>query len=493
MNTQDYILQLRNIDLRFRDHQVLKNISLDFERGKIHGLFGRNGAGKTVMLEMIAGVHHAQSGQIILDGKPVTLPDPLAAMKAGIGSVLQADTLVDDVTVGENLMMQEYALTKKQSLFFGAKKQRAACQAVLDRLGIHAKYNQKMNRMNYGTKQLIKLARTICSIQHYRLLIMDEPCSGCSAREEAIFHQLLHDLQEQGYTVIFTSHHIDQVLPYCDTITVIDDGQITMHCSAAETDYSSILFALSNGNIPKISYPTIPQAKNRVILDVANVSTERIDNVSFSLRKGEILGIAGLLGSGRTGIARALAGLDPLFKGTISINGNALPTTRDYRHDQISFLPSDHLSFLVSNFSIPPNITMSNLHEVQKVGVLDVDKEMRVGYHYTRILNIKEPQQRAQVAFLSAGNQKKVTLSRMLFKNNSILILDDPTENIDVLSKNEIYNQLNSYVLQGNAVIFISSDIQELKHLCSRILVTQNRTVIKEVSPAQLTYEDLFN
>lgn len=492
MNERDYILQLRNIHLRFGSHDALKGVSLNFERGKIHGLFGRNGAGKSVMIETITGIHQANSGEIIYEGKPVNFPDPLSAMKAGIGSVLQGDTLVDSVSVGENLMMQEYALSSKKTLFFGAKKKRVACQEILDRLGIQAQYSQRLGHVNYGTKQMIKLARTICSISHYRLLIMDEPCSGCSRREESYFFSLLAELREQGYTIIFSSHHIEQALPLCDTVTVIDDGQVVMSCPSAETNYSSILYALSNGNVPQISYPTIPQAKNRVILDVRNVSTERIDNVSFCLRKGEILGIAGLLGSGRTGIARAVAGLDPLFSGTISINGDTLPATRQCCHNQISFLPSDHNSFLVTDFSIPPNITMSNLKLVQTVGVLNAGKEMRVGYHYKRILNIKEPQQHTHVEFLSAGNQKKVALSRMLFKNNNILILDDPTENIDVLSKNEIYNQLNSYVLQGNAVIFISSDIQELKHLCSRILVTQNRTVAKEIAPSQLTYEDLI-
>lgn len=492
MKTQDYILQLCDIRLRFGNHTVLNDLNLDFERGKIHGIFGRNGAGKTVILETIAGIHHAQSGQILLDGKPVTFPTPVSAMKAGIGSVLQGDTLVDDVTVGENLMMQEYALAENKTLFFGAKKQCAACQAILDELGIDAKYNQRLSSVNYGTKQMVKLARTICSLRHYRLLIMDEPCSGCSPREEAKFYALLEDLRRRGYTVIFSTHHIEQALPFCDTVTVLDGGQPVMTCPAADTSYASILYALSHGNMASISYPTIPLAKSRVLLDVRNVSTERIDNVSFCLHKGEILGIAGLLGSGRTGIARAVAGLDPLYRGTISLNGDALPATREYCHDQISFLPSDHISFLVSDFSIPPNITMSNLKMVQKAGVLDAGKELRIGYHYTRILNIKQPQPCTQVEFLSAGNQKKVTLSRMLFKNNNILILDDPTDNIDVLSKNEIYNQLNSYVLQGNAAIFISSDIQELKHLCSRILITKNRTVVKEMSPAQLTYADLF-
>lgn len=492
MNKHDYILELCNVDLHFGSHAALKDVSLEFERGKIHGLFGRNGAGKSVLIDTIAGIHHTYSGEIIFEGKPVRFSDPLAAMKAGIGSVLQDDTLVDSVSVGENLMMQEYAFSRNRTLLFGAKKKRIACQAVLDRLGIQAEYSQQLSSVNYGTKQLVKLARTIYSLSHYRLLIMDEPCSGCSRREEEYFYSLLKELREQGYTVIFSSHHIEQTLPFCDTVTVIDDGQIVMNCPSAETNYASILYALSNGNIPQISYPTIPQAKNRVILDVRNVSTERIDNVSFCLRKGEILGIAGLLGSGRTGIARAVAGLDPLFSGTISLNGDTLPATRQYCHNQISFLPSDHNSFLVTDFSIPPNITMSNLKLVQKIGVLNTGKEMRVGYHYTRILNIKEPHQHTNVEFLSAGNQRKVTLSRMLFKNNNILILDDPTENIDILSKNEIYNQLNSYVLQGNSVILISSDIQEMKHLCSRVLITQNRTVVKEIAPSQLTYEDLF-
>lgn len=491
MKQQDYILQLRNIHLRFGNHHALNNVSLGFTKGKIHGLFGKNGAGKSVMINMLAGLYHPDSGQIWLEGKPVSFSKPVSAMKAGIGSVLQADTLVENISIGENLMMQEYALSGKKTLFSGVKKQRIACQKIMDQLGIQAQYTQRLDTVNYGTKQMVKLARTLCSLRRYKVLLMDEPCSGCSYREELRFYDLLQDLREKGYTVIVSSHHIEQMLPYCDTVTVIDNGQVIMHCPADQTDYSSILRVLSHGNLPQTSYPTIPQAKQRVILNVQDISTERIDHVSFTLRKGEILGITGLLGSGRTGIARAIAGLDPLLSGEITFNGEPFPASRKACHPQVAFLPADHVAFVVPEFTVPPNITMSNLNMIQTAGLLNPNKEIRIGCHYTRTLNIKE-QQNTHVEFLSAGNQKKVMLSRMFFKNSNILILDDPTENIDILSKNEIYNQLNSYVLQGNAVIFISSDIQELNHMCSRILITKNRTVVKEVPPFQLTYEDLF-
>lgn len=299
-------------------------------------------------------------------------------------------------------------------------------------------------------------------------------------------------MKENGYTVILTTHRIEKVLQSCDTVTVLDDGMIAMHCPAAETTYEQILSILSNGSISRLCYPTIPQKHSRTILTVSNITTKRIENVSFSLNKGKILRISGLLGSGRTGIARVIVGLDPLLGGSVTFNHEQLITNPCNAHCKIGFLPSGRDDFLEAEFPISTNITMSNLGLIQKKGLLDAKKEARCNFNYKRKLNIKEPSPGIEVKHLSAGNQKKVLLSRLLFKDCSVLILDDPTDNIDILSRNEIYNLLNTFVLQRNSVILISSNVEELSHCCSRILITKNRTVVREIPAADLTYRDLL-
>lgn len=486
------ILELQNVDLQFGEFYALDKVSCAFTRGQIHGVFGRNGSGKTLLIDLIAGVRQASGGKILYNGSPVSFCTPQEAMRAGIGSVLQAESNVDTASVEDNILIHEYAL-KRQKFFLSSPRCRTeVCQSILDRLYIKADPSQPMATLNYGTKQLVKLARIVHSAKHYQVLVMDEPCSTCSFQDEQRFYALLEELKAAGYAVIFSSHHIKNALPYCDTVTILDDGKIAMHCPAEETSYEQILNIVCNGGVQCLSYPTINQPNNRTILTVSNISTHRVENVSFSLHKGEILGIAGLLGSGRTGIARAIAGLDRLQSGTIYMNHEELPNTKKTCPHQIGFLPSNREEYLETNFSITPNITMSNLQMVQACGVLSKKEEMLVGFNYARKLSIKEPYQNAQIQYLSAGNQKKVILSRLLFQDCKVLILDDPTVNIDIVSKNEIYNQLNTFVLQGNSIILISSDIEELKHLCKRVLITKKRTIVREIPALKLTYQDLL-
>lgn len=490
----DYILQLKDISLLCNDQFALKNLNLAFERGKIHAVLGLNGAGKSMLVSLIAGVRQPSSGLILYNGVPVHFKTPINAMRAGIGVLFQEDTWVDDMSVEENILMYEYALQKHPLRLRNLKKQRAACQEVLDYFNISLSPTQSMHHVSFGTKQMLKLARLRYSSSHYRLLVLDEPCNGASFQDRQTFYRFIEECKQQGFTIIFTTHHVESALKHCDTVTLLENSHVLLQRDTSDLSYSDVLGKLSHGALSHTSYPTIAPQQRRVVMTVSDACTKRISQVSFKLHKGEILGIAGLLGSGRTGIARAIAGLDPLTAGCITFHQCA--ATRSGQHavqKQVAFMPSNHIATLEAEFPVLPNITMSNLNDISNRGLLDWKKEFHVCFPYIWKFRIREPHKNAKINCLSAGNQRKTLLARTLFRNCSIMVLDDPTENIDILSKNEIYNQLNTFAMEGNSIIFISSDIDELRHLCSRVLITKNCTVVKDIPAADLTYEDLLD
>ena len=404
----------------------------------------------------------------------------------------QEETLLQDMTVAENMLYNQYGTSHILKIVNQRKRVREI-QSLLDQMGIPLRADQSVSKLNYGSQQMLKIACLLVDATPDQILLMDEPYRACSREDILSFHRILLELKSRGFTVIFSTHRIEEAMAVCDTLTILRSDGPCEQIPAAGNSFNDIVSRISNRVYNGIAYPHLPIRPGGELLKMNNVSTRRIENVSLSLNKGEILGIAGLLGSGRTGVARSLCGLDPLLTGSISVNRRNLlqknaPETANQR---IGALLCNRKESLLLNMDLSSNITVSDLGMISSTLRLDTAAERKIGFDYCRQFNIDIRHIDDPARVLSAGNQQKLLLARLFFSNCRILVLDEPTMNIDIISKNDVYNLMNSYICSGNSIILISSDLDELKGMCHRIIVMKNRTVFQEVRPEDLTYESL--
>ena len=485
-------IELANVSYSVDAFPILKDISLQFARGSIHGILGQNGAGKSTLLNLMGGVIRPTSGSILLNGSPVQFRSPHDALRKGVRMSIQEETLLQDLTVAENMLFNQYGTDRSLKIVNHRKRERAM-QALLDQLGMPLDAGQPVSKLNYGCQQMLKIACLLVDARPDHLLLMDEPYRACSREDIRNFHRILLDLKAKGFTVIFSTHRIEEALEICDTLTILRSDGLCSQLPAAGMNFETIVSHISDRPYSGIAYPRLPVRSGGELLEMQKVSSRRIENVSLSLNKGEILGIAGLLGSGRTGVARALCGLDPRFSGTIRINRENLAhgSTASMADHRIGALLCNRKESLLLNMDLSSNITVSGLDMVSSTLRLDTVAERKIGFDYCRQFNIDVRHIDDPARVLSAGNQQKLLLARLFFSNCRILVLDEPTMNIDVISKNDVYNLMNSYICRGNSIILISSDLEELKGMCHRIIVMKNRTVFQEIRPEDLTYESL--
>lgn len=486
-------IQLVDLSYTVDSFAVFQNLNLKFARGAIHGVLGQNGAGKSSLLNLMGGICRPTGGQILLNGQRARLSSPHAAAMQGVHISVQDETLLPDFTVAENMRFGQYGkdcLLKPVS----HKKNEREMQRQLDHWNIPLRADQRVSTLNYGSQQMLKLACLLVRVQPGHILLMDEPYRACLPADIEHFHDILRRLRQQGCTVILTTHRIHEALHVCDTLTLIRADGACEQLPAKAISFEETLSRISDRPFSGNLYPRLPARHSGELMRMQNVSTRRIENVSLSLNKGEILGIAGLLGSGRTGVARALCGLDAHTSGSIQINRETLRRGKmgcaDHR---IGALLCNRRQSLLADMNLPGNITVAALDMVSSSFILNATAERKVGFDYCHQFNIDPRHIDDSARVLSAGNQQKLLLARLFFSNCRILVLDEPTVNIDVISKNDVYNLMNSYICRGNSIILISSDLEELKGMCHRIIVMKDRTVFQQISPENLNYESLVS
>ena len=489
---QSSILRVDNLNYSIGQIEVFKNLNLSFQSGTIHGLLGQNGAGKTTLLNILAGALRPTSGNILWDEKKLRLRSPHDAISIGIRMARQEETFLAELTVAENMLLGQYGCGNMRLLNLRKKTQQM--QALLDDLKIPLRAEDHVSTLNYGQRQMLKIACLLAGEPSAKILLMDEPYRVCSPHDIEHFYDILRFLRDQGLTIIFSTHQIESALRVCDQLTLLcGDG----HCDqlpAQNISFADTVSRISCRPFHGILYPRLSASRSEVqLLKMENVSTMRIDNVSLTLKKGEILGIAGLLGSGRTGIARALCGLDPLLHGRICLSCESLTNSNAAGNNRIGALLCNRKDLLLASMDMSSNITVSNLEMVSSNMVLDTIAERKVGFDYCRQFNIGVHHIDDPARTLSAGNQQKLLLARLFFSNCRILVLDEPTMNIDIISRNDLYNLMNSYICRGNSIILISSDLEELKGMTHRTIVMKDRSVLQEIRSENLTYESLLH
>ncbi|MGV3549746.1 sugar ABC transporter ATP-binding protein [Rhizobium sp.] len=486
----DTMLEIRHVSKHFGAIRALEDVSFSLGKGEIHALCGENGAGKSTLMNIIAGVLRPDQGEILLDGKPVSLSSPAAAKKLGIGLVHQEIALCPDITVAENMFMAATGGSKKLFMNYGALMRDA--QTVMNRLA-PVDVRQRVAELPISTQQLVEIAKALTL--DCRVLIFDEPTAALTEAEAQILFGIIRDLKAQGISIIYISHRMAEIFSLCDRVTVFRDGRYVCTQEIAETSPDEVVRRMVGREIAQL-YPAKLSEDDRTgetILSVRGLGDgERFAHVSFELEKGEILGIGGLIGSGRTEIAEGICGLRPVTVGEVVLAGKRQRIKRysDAVEAGIVYLTEDRKgSGLFLDLSIAGNISALDLDRVTRLGLVDGEAEAAQAHEFARRLGIRMGGIDMPVSSLSGGNQQKVAISKQLAVEPRVIIMDEPTRGIDVGAKSEIHRLLRELATSGIGIIVISSELPELLGLCDRVLVVREGRLAGELSSEEMSEE----
>jgi len=466
------LVSLKNVSVAYNSIPVLKNVSLDFYAGEVHTIIGENGAGKSTLMKVIYGIISPNHGEVIFLQQVRKKQRIQDIIRSGISMIHQELMLVPELTVEENIFLGQEA---EFSIFPWKQKIeiREKCNSLLQEFACTFKATDLIKNLSIANQQLVEIIRAVS--QQAKLILMDEPTSSLSDHELTIFTKLIDKLKNEGVGIIFTSHKMQEIFLLSDKISVLRDGEVISTNKVNAISQQELVEAMVGRDIPDF-FPIRNQNLQEKILEIKDLShsKQKFNHIHFDLHKGEILGIAGLVGAGRSAIGRAIAGIESNYSGTILINNKKTPinSPRDSIKAGIGYVGEDRkITGFVPRFSISENVSLSSLQSIQHLGFIQKKKEIEKGKEAINTFSIKYLFDNQPVQQLSGGNQQKVVLAKMLQTNPEIIILDEPTRGIDVHAKHEIYVLINQLVKEGKAIILISSDLPELIHLSDRILV----------------------
>ncbi len=464
------LLSLRNISKHFDGTQALRNVDLEVEAGTVHALVGENGAGKSTLSKIIAGVVQPDSGELAWDGKPVVLRDPVEAQRLGIGIIFQELDVFSHLSVADNLTIG--SLGAERGAFLNPGAMQAFCGPLLAEVGLRVPPSRLVGDLSIAQMQLVLIARALG--MNARLLIMDEPTSALSDDNAETLFGLIAQLKQKGVAMLYVSHKMDEIFRLSDRITVLRDGAHIATVATSDTDMNRVIAMMVGRELDTSGRHAAASASSKVLLRVAGLSSRKLAGVDFELRAGEVLGIAGLVGSGRSSLGAALFGLDPTVRGSIQIGGKPYQPRSPGHAIQsgIGLLPEDRKTMgLMMQMSVEDNATISILDRVQSFGFLRTSAAREQAEAIHRTLRVKTAGADALISTLSGGNQQKVLLARWLLVNPDVVVLDDPTRGIDIGAKYDIYQVIRDLAAAGKGVILISSELPELLQCSDRILV----------------------
>ncbi len=487
-NVQEYILCTKNISKKYPGVQALKNIDFKLKKGEIRAIVGENGAGKSTFIKIISGVQKADDGFVEIEGKKVQINNPNSATNHGIAVVHQERSLFPNLSIATNIFFDE--IDSENLFFVPDSKINSKAFELLHDFGLGGiSPSKRVNSLEPGQQQLVEIARAV--VKNAKIIIFDEPTSSLSNKEKEILFKIIKNLKKKGMSVIFISHRLDEIFDLCDSITVFRDGE---HITTVQTSELSNaeLVELILGREEKEMYKGVGKLKSdKELLKVKNLKIlPKIEDISFNLREGEILGIAGLLGAGKTEIARAIFGLDDIDGGEIYFHGKRVKITNS--NDAIDlgmgFITEDrHKDGLLLEKSVKDNVVLCNLKKCSnKIGWMISKKEVSSAKNQVKNLDLKTPSIYRKVKYLSGGNQQKVVLGKWLEKNPRLFIMDDPTRGVDVGCKAEFYRIILDLAEQGAGIIFISSELEEIVSVCHRVLVIRNGKISAEYSGKEI-------
>lgn len=463
--------QLKNITMCFPGVIALNDVSLDIYKGEIIGLIGENGSGKSTLIKCLSGVNQPQKGEFYCQGKPVKITNSAVSRKLGVSTVYQEFSLVPTLTVTENIFLGR--LLKDKKGFVDWRTMHEKTRSILDTMQIDIDQNAIICNLSVAEQQLVEIAKGYTA--NSSLMILDEPTTALTAPEIKRLHELLRKLATTGHTIIYISHRIDTIMEFVDRIAVLKNGMLAGIVDISEITMDEIVKMMSGRQITE-HYPKQRNVQDEVILKVENLTTETgVNSVSFEVRKGEVFGLAGLLGSGRTEIARALFGVDKVTGGKIYFKGKEVKFNNPQQAIEAGMAyitESRKIDGLFLNFNGPKNSTTARIKKLfksKRLHILDLKKESKTYDESNKQLAIEPTSVYKFVGFLSGGNQQKVVISRWLFAEADFFIMDEPTQGIDVGSRIEVYNIINKFTAAGKSVLLVSSDHLELLSMSDTI------------------------
>ena len=456
----------------------------------IHGLLGENGCGKSTMIKTLSGVQQPDSGQILHNGSAVHIGDPQAARDFGIATVFQEFSIVPTLSVAENIFLGNVPRSRLGIIDWAKMRRDAA--AVLADMDVDISPDAITGKLSVGEQQLVEIAKAVA--MQASMIILDEPTAALGEDEIERLHQLLRGMRSRGIAILYVSHRLDEVERIVDEVTILRNGRVVRASGETQINVTEIVNAMVGGDIGE-HYPKEKNAENSVVLEAWELATSAgVHDVSFTLNKGEVLGLGGVLGSGRTEIARALFGTDKLTSGRIVLNGKSVRFQReiDAIRAGLALVPENRkFDGLFFNFRASGNITAASLEALSRFGVLDLSAEETATQDLIRALEISPQAEEKTVNFLSGGNQQKIVIARWLFSNAQVLILDEPTQGIDIGAKVAVYKLINTLTRAGKSIILISSDHDELLAMSDRIAIVQQGTIVRTVKPDEIGHDDL--
>jgi ABC-type sugar transport system ATPase subunit len=489
----DTVLSLRNISKTFDGVTVLEDITLDFRRGEVHAILGENGAGKSTLIKIASGYHVPSSGTMLIEGKEVSFSKPKDALSAGIHTIYQELALCPHMTVAENIIMND---ARRFGRF--VPRRRAYGPAVSEAL---AKLEQQdidprrsVGELSVAKRQIVEIAKAI--VGSAKIVIMDEPTSSISQSDSLVLQKLILSLKESGIAVLYISHRLQEVYAIADRATVLRDGTLIGTMERAEFSDDAIISMMVGRKLVNV-YPKAQTALGDVVLEVKGLTDEKggFRDVSFALREGEILGIGGLVGAGRSELLEAIFGLRRTARGHIILGGRRTRIRSPKRAIKLglSFITEDRKrTGLVPYFSVQENINLVNAQFLNVGGVLQRSLLGRIAKRYRERLNIRSRSLSQLVTTLSGGNQQKVAVAKWLERSPRVILFDEPTKGIDIGAKAEIYTIMGELVSKGIAIVMVSSELPELLSVTDRIIVMRQGEVAAELTSSGTTQEEIM-
>ena len=488
-NNTNPVLSIKDINKAFSGVKVLNDINLEIQSGEVFGILGENGAGKSTLLKIICGIYTPTSGSIFLKDKRVSINTPTEAKKLGISMIPQEFNLIPTLSVFENIFLGSEL---KSGLLLNKKEMRLKTRSLLDELKTDLSPDALIQNLSVAEKQMVEIAKAL--VHESDILIMDEPTTVLTNLEVEILFSLIKRLKARNVTILFISHKLNEVKRVCDRILVLRDGDQICINDVKDVDEHDMAKKMVGRELSQV-FPSKTVPGDEVVFQVDNLSDgSLLKDINFKLRKGEILGFSGLIGAGRTEIAECIMGLRPKSSGEVYVNGKRtrIRSAADAIKYKIGYLSEDRKGKgLILNFGIPENISLISLSKYTNL-FINKKKERQRSESFIEQFNIKAASLSADLEYLSGGNQQKVYLSKWMDTDPFILILDEPTRGIDVNAKKETYYFINALVNQGVSCILISSELEEIIGLCSRVLVMREGEITGEMEGEHINEEEIM-
>lgn len=480
------LLSVTNINKAFPGVKALDDVTFTVKAGTVHGLVGENGAGKSTLMKILSGVYQKDSGTVYFDGKKIEKTTPSESMRSGLAIIYQELNLVNQLSVGENIFLGRFNEMK------GMRGIHAKATELLASINSKVSSTTMVGDLSVSEKQMVEIAKALSFKS--KLIIMDEPSSSLTNDEMKQLKVIIQQLKEQGIAIIYISHKLDEIFDFCDEVTILRDGHVIDTKNIEDLTRGEMISKMVGRTIEN-EYPELPDSVGDVLMEVKNINTRKLHDISFNLHKGEILGLVGLVGAGRTEIVRAIYGADKAKGHTIKLHDQLTPikNPKDAIKAGFGFVPEDRkLQGLVLPFSVESNITMGNLNAVTSSGVISRAKEKEMAQKHIKSLGIKTPTHKTKVVSLSGGNQQKCIIGRWLETEPEVFILDEPTRGIDVGAKFEIYLLMKEIAEKGGAIILISSELPEVLNMSHRVLTIADGRITAEYDPKATTADTVM-